>query len=402
MPQPTTRPRLWPLYAGGFLGPFGGAMVTTMLPELSSGLHTDLATAASALTWYMVPFAALMVVSGTVAHRWGEAQTVRRAFVLYAAASVICVVASSATPFLIGRALQGAANAFTTPLLISMIAALAPPERIGRSLGTYASMQGAGQAFAPLVGGAAAGWDYRLAFVASAVAALVLAVVTPSTGRRDAGRAEPVSAPAGGSAPTAGSAASTSGKWRALLNWRLARVSGTAFTMQFASTGLMLLAALIASDRFGLSPAERGLVVAAFGVAGLLTGTASGHLADRLGLLRVGASALVLLAVSTGFATDAPWLWLLVILTGIAGAAATAVRVLTQTLGVRSTPMNPSGAMSVTLAVQFLGTAVAPVLLPVYDGSALLAGLMAGLVALFGAVIITSGRHGAVSGGAGH
>lgn len=387
MPQPTTRPRLWPLYAGGFLGPFGGAMVTTMLPELSSGLHTDLATAASALTWYMVPFAALMVVSGTLAHRWGEAQTVRRAFVLYAAASVICVVASSATPFVVGRALQGAANAFTTPLLISMIARLAPPERIGRSLGTYASMQGAGQAFAPLVGGAAAGWDYRLAFVASAVAALVLAVVTPSTGRGEAGHRG-----------HAGSAAPTGEKWRALLNWRLARVSGTAFTMQFASTGLMLLAALIASDRFGLSPAGRGLVVAAFGVAGLLTGTASGHLADRLGLLRVGASALVLLAVSTGLATDARWLWVLVILTGVAGAAATAVRVLTQTLGVRSTPMNPSGAMSVTLAVQFLGTAVAPVLLPVYDGSAMLAGLAAGVVALLGAVIITSGRHGSVRG----
>lgn len=383
MPEPTTQPRLWPLYAGGFLGPFGGAMVTTMLPELSSGLHTSTATAASALTWYMVPFAGLMVVSGTLAARWGEAQTVRRAYLLYAAASVVCVVASSAGPFLLGRALQGAANAFTTPLLISMIAALAPADRIGRSLGTYASMQGAGQAFAPLVGGAAAGWDYRLAFGASALAALLLAVVTPSTGRRETSR------------PAAG-------RWRALANRRLARVSGTAFTMQFASTGLMLLAALVASDRFGLSPAGRGLVVAAFGVAGLLSGTASGHLADRLGLLRVGGSALVLLAASTGFATDARWLWLLVLLTGLAGAAATAVRVLTQTLGVRSTPSNPGGAMSVTLAVQFLGTAVAPVLLPIYDASAPLAGLVAGVVALLGAVIITSGRDSTVRGSHGH
>ncbi|MGN6752266.1 MAG: MFS transporter [Intrasporangium sp.] len=383
MPQPTTQPRLWPLYAGGFLGPFGGAMVTTMLPELSSGLHTSTATAASALTWYMVPFAGLMVVSGTIAARWGEAQTVRRAYVLYAAASAVCVVASSSGPFLLGRALQGAANAFTTPLLISMIAALAPHERMGRSLGTYASMQGAGQAFAPLIGGAAAGWDYRIAFGASALAALVLAVVTPSMGRRETTR------------PVAG-------RWGALLNRRLGQVAGTAFTMQFASTGLMLLAALVASDRFGLSPAERGLVVAAFGVAGLLTGTASGHLADRLGLIRVGGSALVLLGVSTGFATDARWLWLLVVLTALAGVAATAVRVLTQTLGVRSTPANPSGAMSATLAVQFLGTAVAPVLLAIYDASAFLAGLATGLVALLGAVLITSGRDEAVPRPRGH
>lgn len=385
VPQPTTQPRLWPLYAGGFLGPFGSSMVTTMLPELSSALHTSLATAASSLTWYMVPFAGLMLVSGTLAARWGEARTVRRAFTVYAAASVICVVASSAGPFLIGRALQGAANAFTTPLLISMIAALAPAQRIGRSLGTYASMQGAGQAFAPFIGGAAAGWDYRLAFGASAVAAIVLAVVLPQPERR---------------AP--GTAGDRTAQWRALLNARLVRVSTTAFTMQFASTGLMLLAALVASDRFGLSPAGRGAVVAAFGVAGLLTGTVSGHLADRFGLIPVGAAALVLLGVATGFALDAPWVWLLVVLVAVAGVAATAVRVLTQTLGIRSTPSNPSGAMSMTLAVQFLGTALAPTLLPVYDRSAFLAGLVAGAVSLVGAAIITSGRRAGATGRHGH
>lgn len=384
-PAKPAAPTLWPLYAGGFLGPFGGSMVTTMLPELSRGLHTSVATASSALTWYMIPFALLMIVSGTLAGRWGEARTVRRAYLLYALGSIVSVVATSAGPFLLGRAVQGAANAFTTPLLISMIAGLAPPARIGRSLGVYASLQGAGQAFAPLVGGVAAGWDYRLAFAAAAAAAAVLAIVTPAPRHR----------PQGDPARNL----SEADRWRALRNWPLVRVSGTAFTLQFASTGVMLLAALVASDRFGLSPAGRGLVVAAFGVAGLLTGRLSGHLTDRLGLLPVGGGALVILGVATALATDASWLWLLVLLMGVAGAAATAVRILTQTLGIRSTPANPSGAMSITLAVQFLGTAVAPALLPLYDTSPLAAGLVAGAAALLGAVVIAGRWPGGAGGG---
>jgi hypothetical protein len=58
----------------------------------------------------------------------------------------------------------------------------------------------------------------------------------------------------------------------------------------------------------------------------------------------------------------------------------------------RSTPANPAGALSVALAVQFVGTALAPALLPVYDASPATAGLLAGAAALLGAVIIAVGR----------
>lgn len=65
-PAAAAGPRLWPFNAGGFLGPFGGAMVTPMLPELADGLGTSLSVAAWALSVYMIPFAALtrVVVNG--------------------------------------------------------------------------------------------------------------------------------------------------------------------------------------------------------------------------------------------------------------------------------------------------------------------------------------------------
>ena len=167
-------PNLWPFYIGGFLGPFGGAMVNAILPEIAGGVGSDEAGVATTLTAYMIPFSALMLVSGTVGGRWGMARTVRWAYVVYAVASLGCALATALGPLLAARALQGAANAFTTPLLVALIATLVPRANFGRALGTYAAMQAAGQAFAPLVGGLAAEWGYRLAFGADAVAALAL------------------------------------------------------------------------------------------------------------------------------------------------------------------------------------------------------------------------------------
>ncbi len=55
----------WPVYVGGFIGPFGGAMVSPMLPELRDALDTTLAVVATNMTFYLVPFALCLLWSGT-------------------------------------------------------------------------------------------------------------------------------------------------------------------------------------------------------------------------------------------------------------------------------------------------------------------------------------------------
>ena len=42
------------VYAGGFLGPFGGGVVTVLVPDLRTELHTSTAGAAAALTVFML------------------------------------------------------------------------------------------------------------------------------------------------------------------------------------------------------------------------------------------------------------------------------------------------------------------------------------------------------------
>jgi MFS family permease len=325
-------------------------MVTAMLPELATGLHTSLATAATALTAYMVPFAALMLVSGTLAEHWGRARTVRYAYGAYALACLLCALAPTATVFLGARALQGAANAFTTPLLVAALSDLVPGERIGRALGVFGGMQGAGQAFSPLVGGAAAAVDYRWAFVVAAGAAALLAVLPPPDRPAPAGRTV-----------AAGS------RWRSLATRRLALACAVAFGLYLAGSGLTLLTALLAFDRFGLGPEQRGLVIASFGVAGLLTGARLGHLADRFGIRRFGIVVALVLAVDVLLAGRVPSVALLVAAVAVAGAASTAGRLTSNALAVTSTPTNRGGAASMTLAWQFLGSAITPLtVLPLY------------------------------------
>ncbi len=389
-PDAPAPPRLWPFYAGGFLGPFGGAMVTPMLPELSAGLDASLTTVAWALTVYLIPFALVMLVSGTLGETWGRARTVQVAYLAYAAASVVCAAAPSAGLFLCGRGLQGTANAFTSPLLVAAISDAVPRAGLGRALGRYSSMQAAGQAFAPLVGGTAAAIDYRWAFLASALAAGGLALMPP----RDPA---PADAPHDAAAPVedrgpgieATTAVTSTDRWRALANRRLALACAVAFGLYLSTTGFMLLVALLAGDRFGLGPGARGLVVAAFGAAGLVTGGRLGRVADRVGMRPFGVVALVVFAVTTALAGLVTALWLLASAVAVCGASSTGARVVVNTLAVTSTPANRGGATSMTLSLQFLGAASAPLIcLPVYGVDAALSFAVAACGALGAAVLL--------------
>lgn len=148
-----------------------------MLPELGASYGLPSSAAAVSVTAYLLPFAALQVVSGTLGERWGRQRTVRIAYVVYTAASLLCALAPTFALFLAARALQGVANAFTTPLLFAVLASSVAPERLGRALGWFGSLQAAGQTSAPLIGGAAAEIDWRWAFVVSAVVSALLALV---------------------------------------------------------------------------------------------------------------------------------------------------------------------------------------------------------------------------------
>lgn len=359
------------LYLGGFLGPFGGGVVTAMLPELGATFEVGATVASASLTAFLLPFGLVMLVSGGLGERWGARRTVVVAYLVYFVASLLCVLAGLHGwfgAFLAGRAVQGLANSFTLPLLLAAVAAVTPPERLGRALGLYGSMNAAGQTSAPLVGGLAAEVDWRWAFVGVAVVALACAVVgLPKT----AGSAPPASGPE----PVRGPGTVAGGGGCAAV--RAPRVASHPFVLRAGLVaavgwgslgGLAYLVALRMQDVFGLSAGPRGLLLTGFGISGVLFARMAGGAIDRIGARRcvlLGGLAGGTLIAGVGLSPSLP---LLVVLWAGAGVASQFVLVGLNALVLAFAPAERrGGAVSVVQALRFLGGGAAPtVITPVY------------------------------------
>ncbi|WP_407442649.1 MFS transporter [Rhodococcus sp. (in: high G+C Gram-positive bacteria)] len=337
------------LYTGGFLGPFGGSVVVSMLPEMGADLGVTAATAATSVTAYLGVFAAAMLFSGTLGARWGRARTVRFAYFSYAVVSVAAALAPTLTVLLGARMLQGAANAFTTPLLLAALASLTPQNRLGRALGLFGALQAAGLTFAPLVGGLAAEIDWRWAFVVLAAAALALACIgLPGTVDDDT-----TSEPA---------------RLRDALRPRIVRIGIVALLGWGAIGGLNFLLAFRAEDVFALTPSERGALLTVLGFAGILTARRVGILVDRIGARRtvlIGSFAGAVLVVTVGTVTN---LTIVAVAWFLAGVASQCVLVGVNAAVLGDPGANRGGAVSVVQAFRFGGGAFAPLALtPVYS-----------------------------------
>ncbi|HEX4732892.1 MAG TPA: MFS transporter [Thermoleophilaceae bacterium] len=335
------------LYAGGFLGPFGGGVVTVLIPDLRDALDTTTAGAAATLTVYLIPFALLQLVSGTIGERIGLARTVRTAYVVYALASAGVALTSTLGPFLALRGLQGAANAFTTPLLVAALADITPRPTLGRAMAAFAAVQTIGIVMAPLIGGIAGAIDYRLAFIVPAIAAVVLAMAPLPAHRRD-----------DDTVPTL----------RSALTRQTRLLSAFALAAYLSTVGVGFLVALRAADSFGLSAETRGLLLAGFGFAGMLAGRPVGNLIDKRGPLTTLLIGAVASAVAIPLVGLAPSAGLLAATWALAGVASQTVWATVYTLAVDAAPANRAGAVSIVGACRFTGNALAPLVwLPLFN-----------------------------------
>ncbi|WP_018680803.1 MFS transporter [Actinokineospora enzanensis] len=363
------------LYAGGFLGPFAGGITTSMLPELGHDFGVSPQAASYSLTAYLVPFAAFMLFSGTLGARWGAARSVRVAYLVYVVASVVCALADSYSLFLGARALQGAANAFTTPLLLAAIATITTPERLGRTLGLFSSLQAAGQTSAPLLGGVAAEVNWRIAFIGVAVVSLALALAGLPEQMRERQRTQ-------ATLRSAWRPSVVRAGWLALVGWA-------------CLGGMNVLLALRAEDVFGLSAAERGLVLTGFGVVGLLSARPVGQGIDRIGARRAVLIGSVAGAIPIALVGTLTWLPAVIVLWASTGIAAQLVLVGVNALVLGGEGPNRAGAVSVVQSLRFTGAAVSPLAFtPLYQAEPVLGFLIpAALVAVNAPVLLAFPRR---------
>ena len=234
-------------------------MIVVLVPELQRTFDASPGAVTAGLTAYLLPFAALQLVSGTIGERLGRGRDdplglprLRRGLVRGRAGAG-------------DRAVPRPAGACRARRTRSRPRCSSPPwpsrrptERLGRSMGTFASVQTAGMVMAPLCGGLLGAIEPRLAFAVPGVVALLLAAA-PLPARRPR-PARDARAPARRVQPP-------------LDDGRDRRASSPTSR----STASRFLVALRAADPFGLDATERGLLLAGFGFAGRARGPAGGR-----------------------------------------------------------------------------------------------------------------------------
>ncbi|MGV2494695.1 MFS transporter [Pelagerythrobacter aerophilus] len=179
---------------GSSLGFIDSSVVNVALPAMQRGLETGFGAMQWVINGYMLTLASLILLGGSAGDRFGR----RRIFMIgiagFAAASLACGLAPSATWLIAARVAQGAAAALLTPASLAIIGGAYRGEARGPAIGTWA----AAGAFTTALGPALGGWlvdtvGWRSIFFINlpiAVAVLLLARKLPRD--RGTGHAAPL------------------------------------------------------------------------------------------------------------------------------------------------------------------------------------------------------------------
>ncbi len=372
-------------YLVGFLGPFGTLVITPMLPDLRREFDVDSAAISWGVSAYLFPMAILMLGSGTVGERLGRSRTLRISLLVYLAASILVTLSPNLALFLTARALQGAGNAFFTPLVLAGLADLTPRNQLSLRLGVYGSFQAVGAASAPTVGGAAVALDWRLAYFATAVVTVVVLVTAP---RHMGDRGSTAD----------GSVADHVSPIRSLLTIPVAALVLASFIANAGPFGAQVLLSLKLQDLLNINASRAGLILAAGFVGPIVLGPLIGVVVERFGSRPSGILAVVAVAVTVGLLGPVDRTIAVTLLWLSAGTFLGLVTVVLHRTAAVIVPENRSGGLSLVLAFRFFGLAVSPLVwVPVFDRSVRWAfggaGLL-GLVAVVGLVLAVPARPG--------
>ncbi len=350
---------------------------------MRESLSADLGAISWAVPAYMIPFAGFQLISGSISDRTSRRFALGIGFALFVVASLCCAAAVTIEWFLVGRFLQGAANAFTTPILVAATADLVPRERLGRTMGSFVSVNMVGGFAAPLVGGGLAQVDWRFVYFLTAGVALVLGVLYDRVLR--------------GAPPRRAASSPGIAQIARVLASRGGMIAGAAaFSAQLATFGSSYLWSTYLVERWSLSLVGAGAVSSLLGLLGIVAAPYAGRRVEVVGPARVLAEGSVLAGIGglTIALAPAPELFVLgVVPLGVAygslwAAMPSLVLMLLTDQRLRGT------AVSINATFRFGASAVAPAMFtPAYGafgGATFLVGCAA--AAVLPAVAAAAGR----------
>jgi EmrB/QacA subfamily drug resistance transporter len=135
------------------VGFFDASVVYVAIPAIGRDLHTSVSTLQWMLTGYLVAVAALLLLAGALADRFGRKRVLAAGLTVMLAASVLCALAPSSGVLVAARVVQGAGGALVVPSSLALLnGTLAVADR-ARGIGVWAGLATVSSTVGPYVGG---------------------------------------------------------------------------------------------------------------------------------------------------------------------------------------------------------------------------------------------------------
>jgi MFS family permease len=128
-------------------------VVNVALPALQSDLHATITDVQWVIEAYALFLGALILVGGSMGDQFGRKRVFLFGVIFFAAASMLCGIATSPDTLVIGRALQGIGAAFLVPGSLAIISATFEESERGRAIGTWSGFSAITTAIGPVSGG---------------------------------------------------------------------------------------------------------------------------------------------------------------------------------------------------------------------------------------------------------
>ncbi|WP_245546067.1 MFS transporter [Nocardia higoensis] len=152
-------------------------LVTPLLPQLPQILHTSQSNATWVITVTLLAAAVFVPLSGRAGDLFGKRRVLLACTVPLIVGSVLCALASSVWPMIIGRGLQGIGMGMV-PLGIALLRDVVPGEKMSSSIALVSASMGIGGGIGlPLSAAIAEYANWRVLFWLSAVLAVAIATL---------------------------------------------------------------------------------------------------------------------------------------------------------------------------------------------------------------------------------